>query len=159
MGDDRAAGTKPVGRAVGGASAAAKNPRCGPVARVVRPKELGLEGAGHADPVFVHGETVVPSRPRETAVSHQVVLVGRVEHPPAKGRLERPCHRDRVDDSSCLGDGVGRIAASPLNLLDPGHGHRIEFGVLVEDARERVLEDGAVVDAGQTTIWPRTTMP
>ena len=126
-----------------------RSPRWTPVAVCCPTVELCLERAGHADAVLVHREPVVAFGVGERLLGHQVVLVGGVEHAPAERGLEHVLPvGDGVDDRAGLVDGVQSHRRLTVELGDAERhdGHRIEFGILVEDAGERVVEDRAVVD-------------
>ena len=118
--------------------------------RLRRPAlELRFERAGHPDAVLVHREAVVPFGVGERPVGHQVVLVGGVEHPAPERGLEHVLPVGHgIDDRSGLLDRVqphGRLAVE-LRDTERDEGHRVELGILIEDAGERVVEDRAVVD-------------
>ena len=116
-----------------------------------RGPDLGLERAGHADPVLVLGEALVRRERRERAAGEQVVLVGGEGEPPAECVGE---HRlpplDHVDHRA----GLGASVRSHLRLAVVGahaewhHADRRECRETVEDAEECVVEHGAVVDPG-----------
>ena len=109
------------------------------------------EGPRHADPVLVLGEPLVVSRPGQVALCQQVVLVSGEDH----AMPERPPEQalplvDRVEDAPCL---VLRVRAHLVLVgvaADPEWhcAHTRQPGVSVQDPGQRVLESGAIVDAG-----------
>ena len=97
------------------------------------------------------GEAVVRRGGRERTAGHQVVLVGRVHQPVTEhGREDVLPVVDRVDDRRRLGDGVQphRRLGVELRQAQRDDGHRRQVGEAVEDPGHRVVEHGAVVDAG-----------
>ena len=97
------------------------------------------------------GEALVRLRRRERPAGQQVVLVGGVHEAAAEhgGEDVLPV-LDAVDDGGGLVDGVGphrRLGVVAAHA--EGHdGDRRQLRVAVEDARHRVVEHRAVVDAG-----------
>ena len=108
------------------------------------------EGPGHADAVLVLGELVVRTGHRKRAPGQQVVLVRRVGQATAEDpRIDLLPLGHGVDDVRRLSRRVGAHLGLIGELADAERDDtdRGQLGVLVEDAGQRVLERGPVVDA------------
>ena len=112
---------------------------------------LALELRGHADAVLVLGQVVVGVERRERPSGEQVVLVGRVDQPPAERGDEPLLPRvDDVDDPLAPRPRVcGRISGSVVWSLTPSGTTPTVASAreAVEHAEQRVVEHVAVVDA------------
>lgn len=120
-------------------------------------RELGFERPGHADTVLVHGEALVVVRRREREVGQQVVLVGGVDQAATEHGEEHvlPVVHGG-DDLGGLGRGGGPHARFGVELRDAER-HDAEAGELgheIEDAGERVVEHGPVVEPGTAHDLP-----
>ncbi len=139
------------GRAVDPGEEARARTRPDNVVARERGAHFGFEGAGHPDAVFVLLNTVVQRERGERALREEVVLVGHVHESPTERReiallpaLDDVDHRLRLRE---------RMDAHFLFAIvrahaERNHADRREPGEAVEDAEQRVVEHGAVVDAG-----------
>ena len=143
----RSAIVRRVARRVDGGEEPAS--RAGDIADVA--VELTLERPRHSHAVFMHREPVVSFGGRERAIGHHVVLVGGVDDPSAEGHevhvlpvLDGVDHGARFLARVHAQVGLRVEAGDPQR--DDGNGRQLR--VLVEDARERVVEPCPVVDTG-----------
>ena len=114
------------------------------------PRPRGLEGSAHPDAVLVLEQVLVAVQGGERALRQEVVLVCGEHHPATQhGKKHLLPVLNHIHDRRGLVppmDPHGRLRRVPAHP-ERDACERLELGVLIENANQRVLQDNPVVDA------------